>query len=198
MARLSLILLILAAFPALASAQDVGEASAAPCPPAEDAVYDEYGEAGTIELGGSLGFTWDPHFWSISAIPSVGVFLFDYFEISAYLDFEYESEEDENGERTDATFVSAIVEPSYHYPLAENAYYLLGGLGVGVGYDGTTAGFELIPRVGLNIVVTEHGVLTPSVRVPMIMGVEDDEATGESGFDASAELVVDVGYTTYF
>ncbi len=82
--------------------------------------------------------------------------------------------------------------------IAENVYYLLGGLGVGVGYDGTTTGFELIPRLGLNIVITEHGVLTPAVRAPIVMGVEDDEETGERNFDASAELVVDVGYTTYF
>lgn len=198
MARVSPFLLILVGLPTLASAQDVGEASAGPCPPAEDAAYDEYGEAGTVELGGSLGFTWDPHFWSIRVVPSVGVFVFDYVELSAFVDVEHESEEVEDGQRVGTTNVTAIVEPSYHHPLVEDALYLLGGLGVGVGYDGTTTGFDLVPRLGLNVVFTEHGVLTPAVRVPIVLGVEDDEETGESSFDASAELVIDVGYTTYF
>lgn len=195
-----LTLAVSASLPGVAAAQDGGSAAQITaaeqaCP--DDAEYDEYGDPGTLELGGSLGFTWASDFYSISAVPSVGVFLLRYFELSAYVDFEFESAEDGESGRVDTTIVSFVVEPSYHYPLEENAFYLLGGLGVGVGYDGTTAGFDLVPRLGLNIIVTEHGVLTPSVRVPIILGVADDEVTGESRFDASAELEIDVGFTTY-
>ena len=185
-------LVVASVLPCAAVAQDPEEAPA-PCPPDD---VTEYGEQGVYEVGGSVGFFWDDPEFTLSVSPSFGVFLLDYFEISAIVDLEYVNDEDpDTGERTGSTTVIAVIEPSYHLPLDEGLY-LLTGLGVGVGYDGEIVGLELIPRVGLNIAIGRSGILTPAARVPILLGVgtvdEDD------GFEASVEVALEVGYTTFF
>jgi hypothetical protein len=185
-------LVVASVLPCAAVAQDPEEAPA-PCPPDD---VTEYGEQGVYEVGGSVGFFWDDPEFTLSVSPSFGVFLLDYFEISAIVDLEYVNDEDpDTGERTGSTTVIAVIEPSYHLPLDEGLY-LLTGLGVGVGYDGEIVGLELVPRVGLNIGIGRSGILTPAARVPILLGVgtvdEDD------GFEASVEVALEVGYTTFF
>ena len=186
-------LAVASTLPCAAGAQPEPEEVPAPCPP-DDVTY--YGQAGVYEVGGSVGFFWDDPEFTVSVSPSFGVFLLEYFEISVILDLEYVSDEDpDTGERAGSTTVIAVIEPSYHLPLDEGLY-LLTGLGVGVGYDGEIVGLELIPRVGLNIGIGRSGILTPAARVPILLGVgtvdEDD------GFEASVEVGLEVGYTTFF
>ena len=186
-------LAVASTLPCAAGAQPESEEVPAPCPP-DDVTY--YGQAGVYEVGGSVGVFWDDPELTLAVSPSFGVFLLEYFEISVILDLEYVSDEDpDTGERTGSTTVIAVIEPSYHLPLHEGLY-LLTGLGVGVGYDGEIVGLELIPRVGLNIGIGRSGILTPAARVPILLGVgtvdEDD------GFEASVEVGLEVGYTTFF
>jgi hypothetical protein len=179
--------------PRAAAAQEDPEEAPAPCPPDD---ITEYGEEGVFEVGGSVAFFWDDPEFTVAVSPSFGVFLFDYFELSAIVDLEYVNDEDpDTGERTGSTTVIAVIEPSYHLPL-EEGLYLLTGLGIGVGYDGEVIGLELIPRVGLNIGIGRSGILTPAARVPILLGVSTIGEDG--GFEASAAVGLEVGYTTIF
>lgn len=156
-----------------------------------------YGEAGVWELGGSLGFYWTEDVFTLNLNPQVGLFVIDYFELSILLGLQHENVRDADGSRHGETTFSALLEPSYHVPVIEDDLFLLGGLGVGVGYDGVTAGFDLVPRVGANIALGRTRVLTPSLRVPIIMGSEVNE-NGDSDFNTSVSVGMDVGYTTTF
>lgn len=156
-----------------------------------------YGDAGVWELGGSLGFYWTEDVFTLNLNPQVGIFVIDYLEISLILGLQYENVRDADGSRHNETTFSALLEPSYHLPLIEEDLFLLGGLGVGVGYDGVTVGFDLVPRVGLNIALGRTRMLTPALRVPIIMGKEVDES-GQEDFNTSVSVGFDVGYTTIF
>lgn len=190
---LGTVLVALAWMPCAAGAQPEPDEVPAPCPPDDVTAY---GEEGVYEVGGSVGFFWNDPEFTVSVSPSFGVFLLEYFEISAIVDLEYVNDEDpDTGERSGSTTVSAVIEPSYHLPLDEGLYFLT-GLGVGVGYDGEIVGLELIPRVGLNIAIGRSGILTPAARVPILLGagtVDEDD-----GFEASVEVALEVGYTTFF
>lgn len=163
----------------------------------EEADAPGYGEAGVWELGGALGFYWTEDVFTLNVNPQVGLFVIDYFEISLLLGLQHENVRDADDTRHGETTFSALLEPSYHVPVIEDDLFLLGGLGVGVGYDGVTVGFDLVPRVGANIALGRTRMLTPSLRVPIIMGSEENE-NGDSEFNTSVSVGMDVGYTTTF
>jgi hypothetical protein len=139
-----------------------------------------YGRKGTVELGGSIGIDWTNNAFSAEVSPTIGYFLADLVELSALLRFSYQSQEDDDGGgRTSIKKGAFVIEPSYHVILQEELF-LETGLGVGVGYDGDNADFELIPRVGLNIGVGLVGLLTPAISVPILF--DADGTTAGLGF----------------
>jgi hypothetical protein len=154
----------------------------------------EYATAGSIEVGGSLSVSWTDDLLALAATPSFGYFLWDRFELSADLGVTYTRVSDE-GVTTSTKTVSFVVEPSYHYPIRDDLF-LLGGLGLGVGYDGNHTDFELIPRGGINIEVGRSSLVTPSLAVPILIG----HGHSESGNNIGASVGVDfeVGITTTF
>lgn len=169
--------------------------------PDEDAGDDDeapsYGDAGTWELGGSVGGLWTEDVFTLNVRPSVGLFLIDYLELSLLVDVEYENVRDDDGTRTSGLTFAVLVEPSYHVPIVEETLYLLGGLGVGVGYDGDAVGLDLVPRVGANIALGPGRMLNPAVRVPIIMGVEVDD-NGNEHFETNVSFGFEIGYSTVF
>ncbi|WP_157070186.1 hypothetical protein [Sandaracinus amylolyticus] len=168
------------------------------CPPEED--QDDapsYGDAGVFELGGSLGGMWTEDVFTLNITPSVGVFIIDYLELSLQVAVEYENVRDDDGSRHSGTTVAVLLEPSYHVPVIADDLFLFGGLGLGVGYDGVTAGFDVAPRVGANIALGAGRMLNPSVRVPIIMGSEVDD-NGDSHFNTTVSVGFEIGYSTLF
>jgi hypothetical protein len=161
--------------------------------PAEPADH-EYATAGAIEIGGSLDVSWEHHVLDLTATPSFGYFLRDRFELSALLQVAYTRVSDE-GVTTSSKTVSFVVEPSYHYPMRDGLF-VLGGLGVGVGYDGEHVEFELVPRVGVNIEVGRSSLVTPSLAGPILVG----RGHGDSGdgVGVSAGVHFEVSITTTF
>jgi hypothetical protein len=154
----------------------------------------EYATAGSVELGGSVGVSWIHHVLQVTATPSLGYFLWDRFELTAELDVTYTRVSDE-GVTTSTKTVSFVVEPSYHYPLRDRLW-LLGGLGVGVGYDGEHVAFELIPRIGINIEVGRSSLITPEIDVPILIGRGHGDSGDSVGASAGVEFAV--GITTTF
>jgi hypothetical protein len=183
-----------------ARAQDlVPESYAAEATDEDDAGDDDcpekdYNDVGVVELGGSVGVNWTEDLFSVDAGPSIGWFLLEGFELSLIMRLEYENEEDDDGVRTRNTVGSLIVEPSYHFPIREQSLYGFGGLGIGVGYDGDDPDFELVPRVGLNVELGPSGVLTPAIRVPILVGRNSGENDDELGVDPG--FAFEVGFTT--
>jgi hypothetical protein len=154
----------------------------------------EYATAGSVEIGGSVSVSWLHHVLELTATPSVGYFLWDRFELTAELDVTYTRVSDE-GVTTSTKTVSFVVEPSYHYPLRDRLF-LLGGLGVGVGYDGEHTEFELIPRVGINIEVGRSSLITPSIKVPILVGHGHGDSGDGVGVSAGVEF--EAAITTTF
>lgn len=139
---------------------------------------DSYAHRGAIEASGGLSTAWTRDLFTITLGPRIGYFLADRFELSALLDLSYAQA---RGERFTLAGTLAA-EPSYHVPLsAKEQIFLFTGLGVGAGFDGRKGAFELIPRAGANLVFGRAGVLTPSVRVPILFRAEAPVLAGIEG-----------------
>lgn len=186
-----LALLIAATAPAISYAQPPE------APNGEEAEEDnaeEYVQQGNIELGGAVGLSFQENLYTITATPTFGYFFYDRWEISAQLNLVYTRERDEI---MDVDFVTKsgaiVVEPSYHHPLGDDLL-ALAGLGVGTGWDGDHWDFEIIPRLGMNVLTTGSTAITPSVRLPIKIGESFGDMEGDVGADVA--LTFDVAVTT--
>lgn len=150
---------------------------------AQDGEADEndYDEEGVVEIGGSIGTSWNENLFTVDLSPQIGWFLATGFELSLIVRGEYVNEEEDDGTRTSTKAGSAVIEPSYHFPIQDESVFAFGGLGVGGGYDGEHPDFELVPRVGLNVELGRAAVLTPAVRVPVLFGQNQGPANDEAG-----------------
>lgn len=183
-----------------ASAYGVPQQGVCPeCPPPEEADdgLPSYGDAGVVELGGSVSGLWTEDVWTLNVSPSFGVFVIDYLELSLYVAVQHQNLRGDDGRRVSGTTVAVILEPSYHVPVADDVLFLFSGLGVGVGYDGVAAGFEVVPRIGANIALGATRMLNPALRVPIILGTATGE-DGEDQFDTSVSVGFEIGYTTLY
>src|SRR5262245_11203647 len=107
-----------------------------------------YGRSGVLELGGSANFIGATDFTQLSLNPSIGWFFMDNVQISAILGLSHLS-----AQGVDATFVNALIEPSLHIPFSDSLFGMV-GVGAGLGYvNGPGLGFDLAPRLGLNITI---------------------------------------------
>lgn len=143
-----------------------------------------YGEKGAVELGGSIGLNWTNDAFGLDVNPTVGYFIMDRVELSALLRISYEDQEDGDGERESVKSGALLFEPSYHLPVREEVF-VLAGLGMGIGHDDEDFDLEIIPRVGLNVGIDLVGVVTPSLKLPILI---DNDGT-------SAGLGLEVGYS---
>lgn len=149
---------------------------------------EEYGSAHSWEVGGAFSFLWQSDKYTVDMSPSFGYFFYERFELSAIFTMSFENEEIEGtSSRETSQSYAFVLEPSYHIKIIKQLFIPI-GLGTGVGYDGDNVDFELIPRTGLNIVFTTHGVLTPAVRVPIL--IDEDGTTVQVG--------ATLGYTVAF
>ena len=118
-----------------------------------------YGERGSVEVGVATGAMLASHL-SATVAPSIGWFLADNTEVSAIAAMTHVVA----GARS-STYGTLLVEPSYHYALADQTF-AFAGLGFGVGYvDKVGAGLAFAPRVGVNVRVGTTGILTPSLSL---------------------------------
>jgi hypothetical protein len=161
-----------------------------------------YASRGVLELGGFANFSGASNFTSIQLSPTAGMFIFDSFEVSAILGFNYVHQTigpNTPAERSDhKTIVRVLAEPSYHLPFSRTIWGFLGvGLGVATvprGGGGTSAGFDLAPRAGANFLVGRSGLLTPAVFVDYTTG-ESIETNGGNILGANTTYGVQAGYT---
>lgn len=145
-----------------------------------------YGQKGAVELGGSIGLNWTNDAFGLDISPSVGYFIMDRVELSALLRISYEDQEDDNGDRESVKSFAFIVEPSYHLPVREEVF-VLAGLGFGVGHDDEDFDLEFIPRVGLNVGIDLVGVVTPSLKMPIL--IDNDGTSAGLGFEVAYSVV---------
>lgn len=182
-----LVVLSAVAGPALAYAQE-------PERPTDGEDYaEEYASQGTLEVGGAVGASVTENVATVTASPTVGYFIADRIEISGTFTLAYSRTEDEDtGASMSNTAGALIVEPSYHHPISDDLL-VAGGLGVGAGYDGDNYDFELIPSAGIDVVTSRRNVITPSVRVPILVG-ESHGDNGDVGVDIG--IALDIAVTT--
>lgn len=145
-----------------------------------------YGQKGAVELGGSLGMNWTNDSFALDVSPTVGYFLLDRVELSALLRISYEDQEDDNGQRESVKSGAFVIEPSYHLPVREEVF-VLAGLGFGVGHDDEDFDLEFIPRVGLNVGIDLVGVVTPSLKMPIL--IDNDGTSAGLGFEVGYSVV---------
>lgn len=187
----------LSATPALAYAQD-------PMPPqqpqpldtgpadeglAEESRADEFSSRGTLEVGGSVGAIITENTSTLTASPTVGYFVADRIEVSGIFQIAYTRVEDAFGNDDSQTVGSLIVEPSYHYPIGPDVL-VAGGVGLGGGYDGDDINFQVIPSLGLDVLTSRRTVITPTLRMPIVVA---DAGELEDGVDTDIGLAIDVG-----
>jgi hypothetical protein len=145
-----------------------------------------YGQKGAVELGGSVGLNWTNDAFGLDLSPSVGYFILDRVEVSALLRISYEDQENDNGERESVKSGAFIIEPSYHMPVREEVF-VLAGLGFGIGHDDEDFDLEFIPRVGLNVGIDLVGVVTPSLKMPIL--IDNDGTSAGLGFEVAYSVV---------
>lgn len=153
-----------------------------------------YGRAGVVELGGSAGFTASSNFTNLTFSPSVGWFFQDNLQLSGILNVNFN-----NVTGNTNTFISALVEPSYHLPFSNQVFGFL-GFGVGVGYAAATSstndgfGLALAPRLGANILLGRSGILTPAAFLNYST-VDVSGNSGETTFTVKPTYGLQIGYT---
>ncbi len=135
----------------------------------KETVVNEYGRRGILEVGGSVGFSWNRDIWDIDLEPSIGYFLLDRVELSLLLNIEYVNAKLPDGTRDHTNTGSILLEPSYHHPLCDTVFAFV-GLGAGFSYNGSNPAFDLEPRVGLNVEIGRSGVFSPALAVPILIG----------------------------
>jgi hypothetical protein len=143
-----------------------------------------FGEKGAVELGGSIGLAWTNDAFTLDVSPTVGYFILDRVEVSALLRITYQDQEDDRGDRESVKRGALLFEPSYHLPVREELF-VFAGLGMGVGHDDEDFDLEIVPRGGLNVGLGLIGLVTPSVRLPILI---DNDGT-------SAGLGLELGYS---
>jgi hypothetical protein len=104
-----------------------------------------YGSAGSMELAGWVGTSASGGSIQGQAGALVGWFFFRGFELSGIVGMEYVHP---GGEAE--VSASMVVEPSVHVPLGSGVLGFT-GLGGGVTLSSAGFGFELAPRVGVNV-----------------------------------------------
>ena len=150
-----------------------------------------YAEAGVLELGGSLGYINANKFVQFNVSPSIGWFFADNFQISGIISFNYSSLGSEN-----ATYWTALAEPSFHVPFTKTVFGFL-GMGVGPAYsDIAGTGLALVPRIGSNVLVGRSGVLTPALFLAYnTLGAIPVSSTGTQTLEIDSLLGINVSYT---
>ncbi|HLL25278.1 MAG TPA: hypothetical protein VK427_24250, partial [Kofleriaceae bacterium] len=133
-----------------------------------------YGRAGVLELGGSAGFQFAENFRTVNVQPSIGWFVADNLELSAFLGIT-----NIKADESTATVWSALVEPSYHVPL-NRSMFVFGGLGIGAAYvNDLGTGLAIAPRIGANFMVGRSGVLTPALSYEYTTHDVETETSGD-------------------
>jgi hypothetical protein len=118
-----------------------------------------FGTAGVLQLGGSAGLQAGDISTSISVTPQFGWFIFNNFEVSAFLDVSHTSTD----MGPDVTDFSVIAEPSYHYPFMDTLFGFV-GLGLGASWETDIgSGLIAVPRAGAEFLIGRSGILTPSI-----------------------------------
>jgi hypothetical protein len=137
-----------------------------------------YGDPRTFEAGASAGLTIATDSRDFNVTPSIGYFFQQYFQLSGIVSVSRVDTE------MDTSFVvTALVEPSYHVPIAPRAFGFF-GLGAGSSWvQDVGTGLALAPRLGANFTVGGSGVITPSLSWQY------------STVGAATALRVNLGYT---
>ncbi|MBV8756086.1 MAG: hypothetical protein JO257_02350 [Deltaproteobacteria bacterium] len=155
----------------------------------------QYGQLGTVELGASAGLTLASNLRDVSFSPSVGYFVGDTFEISGLLGVTNIAAGNES-----STVFSALVEPSFHFATNRDMFAFI-GMGVGGAYVSPLgAALAVQPRVGLNFLVGQSGVLTPSLSYEYTMHNTmsarlPDGTTDVTLLAVSSTLRANIGYS---
>lgn len=149
------------AAPPVAGYDDPSLYTQAPTEPSELDVMvtpNRYGRAGALELGASAGLVVASGFRAVSVAPTFGAFISDHLRISGIA-----SVASFKAGASSTTLWSALGEVGYHNPLGPAAFWFIAG-GAGVTYaTDMSAGLIVAPRIGINVLVGTHGVLTPSL-----------------------------------
>ncbi len=167
-------------FPVLLAPLIVEEKPPVPVVPEKPPVLTvPYGNAGSMELGGWIGASGSSVSLQGEAGGLVGWFFARGFELSGIAGMEYVHP---GGAEVSA---SMVVEPSVHVPLRSGVLGFT-GLGGGVTLSSSGFGFELAPRVGVNVLFgrgRQVSVLTPALAL-----------TYETNAPAMSSLGATLGY----
>lgn len=162
-------------------------------PEEEQTKAEDYAKAGTLEVGGAIGASITSDTTTITASPTVGYFVADRIELSGIFTFAYTRVEDEDTGRSESNKTGSLIfEPSYHLPISDDTL-IAGGLGIGAGYDGDNVDFEVIPSVGLELITSRSSVITPTVRMPILIG---ESGGSDGGVGTEVGLAFDIGIST--
>ena len=119
-----------------------------------------YARGGVLELGGGMTWSQTSQQTMFALTPTIGWFFTDNIELSAIAQLNYNRAGSQS-----ATYVTGLIEPSVHFPVAETTF-IFGGWGLGATYERNKgAGFAMAPRLGLNVLIGRSGILTPSATM---------------------------------
>ena len=150
-----------------------------------------YARAGVLELGGTVAWTAKQGESFLMAAPTLGWFVTDNFELSAIVQYNRQV----SNKQAATTFVTALIEPSFHLPLADQLF-LFTGLGLGATHvTEQDVGFALAPRVGVNVLVGRLGVLTPSVAWNTSTNRTVTDRDGNTLLAMNSRWTANIGYS---
>jgi hypothetical protein len=159
-----------------------------------------YGERGVGEFGGSAGLSLSTGTVNLSADPTLGYFLWDNIEGAIVLGVRHLAVEGES-----ANQLSLLAEPSVHLPVTDGLFWF-GAVGVGPALMDTsdiqmTAGLDLAPRTGVQVLLGRSGLLNLGARYQMVFSDVEGRVgplQGQTLLAFSNTFDIQAGYTVMF
>jgi hypothetical protein len=130
-----------------------------------------YATAGSMEVGAWVGMAASTSSIEATLGGIFGWFFAKGFEVSGVAGVAYLHP------GTSAVTGTLLVEPSIHVPMASGVLGFA-GLGGGISLSPTGVGFEMSQRVGVNVLLGSHQVLTPSLSLTYATNVPSTTAVG--------------------
>jgi hypothetical protein len=164
--------------------------------PIEPTAHATFGREGMIEVGVSAGLTMAQDIRVVNLQPQVAWFIRDQIQLAGIVGLGNLKA----GEGSSATIWTLLIEPSLHLPIGPSLFGFV-AMGVGAAYvDELGAGIAVAPRIGLDVLVGERGILRPSLQYAYttqdaMAAVNDDGTTSVTLVAISSTLRFNLGYS---
>lgn len=165
-------------------------AVAAPEPEEPPAYANEHTRGGLIDVGIAVGLMVAHDVRDVDLAPAVRWFVAENFAVAAVAAVTSTRAADHS-----ATLWSALVEPTYHYPLNPTTFAVV-GMAAGAAYEHTLGtGLTVAPRLGLDFALGRFSVVSTALSYAYLTHSAADARDNAAVVALTSALRIQLGYS---